>query len=214
MDKIIITIARHYGSGGKTVGEMLGERLGIHVYSKEILQLASVDSGINEELFEQADEKLKSTPLFRIMKKAYTGEVIPPESRDFLSNENLFNYQAKVIRDLAEEESCVFIGRCADYILADRKDTVSVFICADPEYCLEQAQARGAYGGKTTMRYIRQINRYREDYYRYYTGRDWNDARSYDLCLNSGKIGFEGCVEAILQYIRIRYPDYVIPEKK
>ena len=185
MDKIVITIARYYGSGGKAVGEMLGRELQIPFYNKEILRMASDDSGINEALFAQADEKLKGTRLFRIARKEFTGEVIPPESRDFLSNQNLFNYQAKIIRGLADEESCIVIGRCGDFILEGRENLIRSF--------------------------IRELNKYRADYHKYYTGRDWNDVRSYDLCLNSGAIGTEGCVEAIKQYIRIRFPDYKNP---
>ena len=117
MDRVVITIARQYGSGGKTIGKMLAADLGIKAYSREILKLASEDSGINERLFNQVDEKLKSTSLFGIMKRAYKGELIPPESEDFTSNQNLFNYQAKVIKELAETESCVIIGRCGDYVL-------------------------------------------------------------------------------------------------
>ena len=103
MEKVIVTIARQYGSGGKTIGTMLAEDLGIKAYSREILRLASEESGINEALFNKADERLKSTSLFGIMKREYKGELIPPESDDFTSNRNLFNYQAKVIKALAEE---------------------------------------------------------------------------------------------------------------
>ena len=103
--KIVICINREYGSGGRTIGEMLSEDLGIHYYDKEILKLASDDSGINQRLFEQADAKFRGTTLFRAAKKVYNGELIPPESNDFTSDQNLFNYQAKVIRELAEEES-------------------------------------------------------------------------------------------------------------
>ncbi|MDD3797306.1 MAG: cytidylate kinase-like family protein, partial [Lachnospiraceae bacterium] len=145
MDKMVITIARQYGSGGKTIGQMLAKDLGIKAYSREILKLASEDSGINETLFNQVDEKLKTTPLFRIMKKEYKGELIPPESEDFLSNQNLFNYQAKVIKDLAEEDSCVIIGRCADFVLKDKPNVIRVFVHASPEYCLKQAVERGAH---------------------------------------------------------------------
>ncbi len=173
--------------------------------------MASDDSGINEALFAQADEKLKRTSLFRIAKKEFTGEVIPPESKDFLSNQNLFNYQAKIIRGLADEESCIIIGRCGDYILNGRENLIRIFIYASNEYCLEQAKLRGAFGGKTTMKYIEETNRYRAEYHKYYTGRDWNDVRGYDLCLNSEAIGFDGCVEAIKQYIKIRFPDYKNP---
>ena len=172
MEKVIVTIARQYGSGGKTIGTMLAEDLGIKAYSREILRLASEESGINEALFNKADERLKSTSLFGIMKREYKGELIPPESDDFTSNRNLFNYQAKVIKALAEEESCVIIGRCADFILKDRPNVVSVFVHASPEYCLEQAIAKGANGGKDVERFIQKTDKYRAEYYRYYTGQD------------------------------------------
>lgn len=104
MKKTVITIARSYGSGGRTLGKLLAEELGINCYDREILRMASDDSGINEALFGQTDEKLKKSPLFRIARKnPYKGGVIPPESADFVSDDNLFNYQAKVIRELAEK---------------------------------------------------------------------------------------------------------------
>ena len=205
MDNIVVTIARQYGSGGKTIGQMLAKEMGIRAYSREILKLASEDSGINERLFNQADEKLKSTSLFGIMRREYKGELIPPESEDFLSNQNLFNYQAKVIKDLAEEESCVVIGRCADYVLKDYPNVVSVFVHASPEYCLKQAIERGAHIGKDVEKFVQKTDKYRGEYYKYYTGREWNDARNYDLCLNSEKLGFQGCVDAIRDYIKIRF---------
>ena len=106
MSKYVITIARGYGSGGRTIGKMLAEELGINYYDRELLRLASDDSGINEKLFAKADEKLQKSLLFKIARKAYKGELIPPDSDDFVSNDNLFNYQAKIIRELAEQESC------------------------------------------------------------------------------------------------------------
>ncbi len=135
----VITIAREYGSGGRTIGEMLAKDLNIHYYDKELMKLASDDSGINEALFAKADEKVKATSLFRIAKSAYSGELIPPESDDFVSNDNLFNYQAKIIRKLAEEESCVIIGRCSDFVLKDYDNVLSVFIHAPLDFCLQQA---------------------------------------------------------------------------
>lgn len=205
MAKVVITIARQYGSGGKTIGKMLAADLGIKAYSREILKLASEDSGINERLFNQVDEKLKNTTLFGVMKRAYKGELIPPESEDFTSNQNLFNYQAKVIKELAETESCVIIGRCADYVLRGNPNVVSVFVHASPEYCLKQAIERGAHAGKDVEKFIQRTDKYRAEYYHYYTGQEWNDARNYDLCLNSERLGFEGCAEAIKAYIKIRF---------
>ena len=210
MDRVVITIARQYGSGGKTIGKMLAADLGIKAYSREILKLASEDSGINERLFNQVDEKLKSTSLFGIMKRAYKGELIPPESEDFTYNQNLFNYQAKVIKELAETESCVIIGRCGDYVLKGNPRVVSVFVHASPEYCLKQAIERGAHAGKDVEKFIQRTDKYRAEYYHYYTGQEWNDARNYDLCLNSERLGFEGCVEAIKAYIKIRFGENAI----
>ena len=211
MEKIIITIARQYGSGGKTIGKKLAEELGIKAYSNEILKLASEDSGINEALFNQVDEKLKNTPLFRIMRKEYKGELIPPESDDFLSNQNLFNYQAKIIKDLAEMGPCVIIGRCADYVLRDFPNVVRTFIYASAEYNLRQVIERGAYTGKDVEKYIQKTDKRRSDYYHYYTGREWSDARNYDLCLNSERLGGdEGCVEAIKGYIRLRFGEHAL----
>ncbi len=205
MGNIVVTIARQYGSGGKTIGEMLAKDLGIRAYNREILRLASEDSGISEALFNQVDEKLKNTTLFGIMRREYKGELIPPESENFISNQNLFNYQAKIIKGLAETESCVIIGRCADYILKGNPYLVSVFVHAGPEYCLKQAIERGARTGKDVEKFIQKTDKYRADYYHYYTGQVWNDAKNYDLCLNSERLGFEGCVEAIKAYIRIRF---------
>lgn len=205
MEKVVITIARQYGSGGKTIGKMLAADLGIRAYSREILKLASEDSGINEALFNQVDERLKGTSLFKFMRKEYKGELIPPESGDFLSDQNLFNYQAKVIRDLAEEESCVIIGRCADYVLRDLPYVVSVFIHASPEFNRRMVIERGSHNEKDVDKFIADTDKYRGDYYHYYTGQLWYDARNYDLTLNSGKLGFQGCVDAIEDYISVRF---------
>ena len=206
MDKnIVITIARQYGSGGRTIAQMLSERLGIHYYDKELLRLASEDSGINEDLFRNADEKIKNTKLFKIAHSVYHGELIPPESEDFTSMENLFNYQAKIIRELADKESCVIIGRAADYVLKDYDNVVSVFVHASKDYCVRQAIERSAYTGKDVEKFVERTDKYRSDFYRYYTGQEWTDARNYDLCLNSERLGFEGTMEAIEEYIKVRF---------
>lgn len=205
MEKVIITIARQYGSGGKTIGQMLAKDMGIPFYSREILRMASDDSGIREELFNKADEKLRSNPLFGTSKKIYSGGLISPEKGDFVSDENLFNYQAKVIKELAEKDSCVIVGRCADFVLKDREDVVSVFIHASRDYCMARAMERNDMTEKEMEKFIAKTDKYRGDFYHYYTGNTWNDARNYDLCLNSGKLGFEKCVEEIKAYIDVRF---------
>lgn len=204
MDHFVITIARQYGSGGRTVGEMLAKKLGVHYYDRELMRLASEESGINEQLFAGADEKLKGTSLFKIAKKVYGGELIPPESGDFTSTDNLFNYQAKIIKELAQQESCVIIGRCADYVLKDCDHVLSVFVHAPKDFCLEQAAKKLNMKGRELERYIAKIDKYRAEYYKYHTGREWTDARNYDLCLDSSKLGYERCVEEIIAYKNVR----------
>ena len=209
MNNIVITIARHFGSGGKTIGRMLSEDLGIGFYDRNIIRMASEESGINEALFNQTDEKLQKTPLFfQKGRGEYTGKLITPDSQEFVSDQNLFNYQAKIIRDLSEQESCVIVGRAADYVLKDYPGRISVFIHASREYCIKQAVERQAYVGKDVEKFIEKTDKARSDFYRYYTGQEWTDARNYDLCLNSERLGFEGCRDAIKEYIKIRFPEF------
>jgi cytidylate kinase len=207
MKQVVITISRHYGSGGKTVGEMLAKRLNIPCYDRNIMRLASDISGIDEGMFGEVDEKLKSSSLFRISSNIYKGQLIPPESDEFVSNDNLFNYQAKVIKELAKEESCVIIGRCADFVLKDMHHVVRVFVHAPDQFCFEKAMEVNGGSEKDVEKLITKTNKYRADYYAYYTGKQWNDARNYDLCLDSSKLGFEKCVEEILAYINIRFSE-------
>ena len=205
MKNVVITIARQYGSGGKTIAAMLAKVLGVHCYSTEILRMASEDSGINERLFGMSDEKVRHAGFFRLLKRPYEGELLPPESSDFVSDDNLFNYQAKIIKELAQKESCVIIGRCADYILKDYPNVLSIFIHADEKFCLERAMERHSMTEREMKKYIEKTDKYRADFYRYHTGHEWTDARNYDLCLASGKLGFEKCVEEIKAYADIRF---------
>lgn len=205
MENVVITVARQYGSGGKTIAAMLAKEMGVNCYSREILRMASEDSGINERLFGMSDEKLKRAGWFHQLSRPYSGELLPPESNDFVSDDNLFNYQAKVIKELADKESCVIIGRCADYVLRDYPNVVSVFVHADQDFCLARAMERHSMTEKEMQKYIEKTDRYRGDFYKYYTGHNWEDARNYDLCLDSGKLGFRKCVEEIQSYIKIRF---------
>lgn len=205
MEKYVITIARGYGSGGRTIGQMLSEKLGIPYYDRDLLRLASDDSGINQELFAKADEKIKKSLLYRIAKNVYKGELIPPDSDDFVSNDNLFNYQAKIIKELAETESCIIIGRCADFVLKDYPNVVRVFVHAPQEDCIATLKEMTAKPEKELEKQITSIDRHRAEYYKYYTGRNWEDAKNYDLCLNSSNLGFEKCVEIVKSYLDIRF---------
>ena len=142
MDRFVIALTRTCGSGATPIGKMLADDLGIDFYDRNLLKLASEDSGINESLFAQADETVKNSLLYRVSKKVYNGELIPPESDDFTSNQNLFNYQAKVLKELAERESYICIGRAADYILKDFPNVFKIFIYASFESCVKTEMNR------------------------------------------------------------------------
>lgn len=200
--KIIVTIARGFGSGGKTIGKMLADELNIPFYDREILYMASDDSGIDLGLFQKNDEDVNKG-LFDPSTHKYIGGVIPPEDSKFTSKENLFNYQAKTIKQLAEKESCVIVGRCADYILSDYDNVVKVFIWAPHQACVEKVMDLFSISEKEADKKIKKIDRHRSEFYRYYTCREWDNVRNYDLCLNSADLGFEGCVKAIKAYIEV-----------
>ena len=205
MDNVVITIARQYGSGGKTVGEMLAKEMGIPFYNDNLLKMASEESGISEQLFRQLDEKLKNSLFNRVSLDIYTGELIPPESSDFVSEKNLFNYQAEIIKRLAKTQSCVIIGRAADFILKDYPNVVSVFVHGSKEFNLARAMEYNSMTEEEMKKFIVKTDKYRADYYKHYTGREWTDARNYDLCLNSSKLGVQKCVEEIQAYIKVRF---------
>ena len=188
MGNTVITIARSYGSGGRTLGKLLAKELGINYYDRELIRM---------------DEKLKKSPLFRIVKRTYRGEIIPPESGEFVSDDNLFNYQAKVIRQLAEAESCVIIGRCADYVLKEFDHVISLFFYAPREDCIRRVQEISSEPEKEIIKKIEKTDKYRAEYYRYYTGKEWNDARNYDFCLNTTSMSYEKLVEVVKSYIDI-----------
>ncbi|HHT96855.1 MAG TPA: cytidylate kinase-like family protein [Clostridiales bacterium] len=205
MDKFVITIARGYGSGGRTIGRMLSEELGIPFYDRELLRIASDESGINEKLFVKADEQLKKTHLFKIAKKVYSGELIPPDNDDFVSNDNLFNYQAKIIKELAATESCIIVGRCADFILRDYENVIKLFVHAPLSKCIETMKELHGKSDKEVEKQILSIDKHRAEYYKYYTGRNWDNAQNYDLCLNSSMLGFDKCLEIVKSYMDIRF---------
>lgn len=203
MENYVITIARGYGSGGKTIGQMLADQLNIPFYDREILYLASEESGINAELFGKRDEHVK-LGLFNPSVRQYKGELIPPESSAFLSDENLFNYQAKIIKDLADNGPCVIIGRCADFILRDRKNVIKTFVWAPYEDCIRNTMEVKAVDRKEAEKRIHTIDKHRGEYYHYYTGQDWDNAKNYDLCINSSDMGFQKSVDIIRAYLDIR----------
>ena len=160
--------------------------------------------GISEELFRQADEKQR-IPLFRIAREVYTGEVIPPDSDDFISNENLFRYQAKIIRELAATRNCVIVGRCANFILRGRDNVLNVFVTAPVVDCVRRVMETDGLNLEEAEKKIKKIDKRRADYFKYFTGRQWQDAALYDLCLNTGHMSEQKCVDIVRAYMDARF---------
>ena len=204
MKNFTVTIARGFGSGGRTIGKMLAERLGIKFYDREIMELASEESGIHIDLFEKADEVGK-VAFFKRYNRTFGKKLISPKSDDFTSTDNLFNYQAKIIHELANSESSVIVGRCADHILAEHENVLRIFIYSSKGFCIDKVTELYGLSRKEAERKIDRIDRARSTYYRYYTGNEWDNARNYDLCLNTEELGFERCVEIIEHYINVLY---------
>jgi cytidylate kinase len=204
MSKFTVTITREFGSGGRTIGKMLAERLGVEYYDKDLIKLASEESGINEDLLSRADES-KRAPLFKRYSGSFGEKIISPESGEFTSDDNLFDFQAKIIKQLSDRETCVIVGRCADHVLQGRKNVLRVFTHAPMPFCIEKVVELYGVSEKEAERQIERINRARATYYHYYTGKDWDNARNYDLCLNTEELGFERCVDIIEHYINVLY---------
>ena len=198
MAKRIITISREFGSGGRFIGEEVAKKLGITYYDKNIISEIAEKSGLSPEYIQESAELSPKKGLFAY---ALAGRDITGKSVEDM----VYEAQRKVILELAEKESCVFIGRCADFVLKDRSDVMSVFIHAPQDYCLARGMERNSMTEKEMERFIAKTDKYRGDFYHYYTGRTWNDARNYDLCLDSSKLGFDKCVEAIKAYAKVRF---------
>ena len=203
MNNFVVAITRTCGSGGMSIGQLLADHYGVNIYDRKLLQLASEDSGISEELFASADENVKKSMLYKVSRKVYTGEIIPPESENFTSNQNLFAFQAKVLKELAERESYVVIGRAADYVLKDFHNLIRVFIHAPKDICIEREMKRQGITEHEASAYVEKMDNYREAYYTYHTGHVWRDANNYDLCLDTSKFTYEESAEIIKSLIRI-----------
>ncbi len=200
----IITIGRQFGSAGREIGNIIAKDYGIKLYDKEMLKRAAKESGICEELFESHDEKPTNSFLYSLVMDTYSLGYSASGYTDMPINYKVFLAQFDAIKKIADEGSCVLVGRCADYALADYENVINVFIYADLEkrirriariYNLTDAKAKDL---------ILKTDKKRASYYNYYTNKTWGEAKGYDLCLNSSKLGIEGTVKAIEEYVVIR----------
>lgn len=201
MGNKVYTIGREFGSGGRDVGEKLAERLGIKLYDKELLQKAAKESGFCEEIFENHDEKPTNSFLYSLVMDTYSmnGHSTAP-FLDMPLNHKVFLAQFDTIKKIAENESCVIVGRCADYALADNPDCINIFIHADMDFRTRLVCKRANITENKARDMIVKQDKQRASYYNYYTSKKWGDSTSYNLTLDSGKLGIDGCVDMIIKY--------------
>lgn len=196
---MIITIGRQLGSGGRYIGKKLAEMMGLAYYDKEILDITAKESGLNKKLFEEADEQAGKGFSAGIlgMRFPFLSEGIVGFGG--LSNEMLFQIQSDVIRDLAAKQSCVFIGRCADYILRDHTDYFSAFICANDEDRIKRILGYGDnhLSVEKARDLMERVDKKRAAFYNYYSNKTWGSASSYHVCVNSSVFGVEGTVSLL-----------------
>ena len=193
MRNLVIAISREFGSGGKEIGQKLADRLNIKCYDSELLSIAAKNSGFCEEILKKNDEKPTNSFLYSLVMDTYSmsGYTSAPFV-DMPLNHKVFLAQFEAIKKIASEESCVIVGRCADYALAGNPDCVSVFIHADMDFRLKRIKADTDKGA---------------NYYKYYSSKKWGDSRSYDFCIDSSVLGIGKTVDMIIEYLKIRYPD-------
>lgn len=205
MGNMIITIGREFGSGGREIGFELAKKLGVKCYDKELLQLAAKESGFCQEIFENQDEKPTNSFLYSLVMDTYS--VSGYSSAPFLDmplNHKIFLAQFETIKKIASQESCVIVGRCADYALEDNPNCFNVFIHADMDYRIKRVSESENIPSNKIKDYIQKQDKQRSSYYNYYTSKKWGDSRSYDLTIDSSKLGSAGCVDLICAYKDIR----------
>lgn len=197
---MIITIGRQLGSGGRDIGKKLSEAMGLAYYDKEIIDITARESGLSKKLFEEADEQARKGFSAGILGMRFPFLNEGAVGFGGLSNEMLFQIQSDVIRDLASKQSCVFIGRCADYILRDRTDCFSVFICANDEDRIKRILS---YSGDKNLSVekardlMERVDKKRAAFYNYYSNKMWGNASSYHVCINSSVFGVDGIVSLL-----------------
>ena len=204
MNQYVITIGRQFGSGGRSIAEKLADKLNIKFYDKELISIAAKESGISPEVFEGVDEKATNSLLYSLSMGMYSFGSGFPAMGDLPVNDKLYLLQHKIIKEIAEKENCVIVGRCADYVLRDNPKCVSIFIYADMEYRKEQSVKKHGIDPSHAEHIINKTDKNRANYYSFYSGQKWGQAENFDLCIDSSKLDEDKIVELIAAYIKMR----------
>lgn len=200
--KFTITFGRECGAGATNIAKYLSESLKIPYYDKDIFRMVSDKSGVLEEFFRVNNERPGNNLLYKLIKDLTPKHQKPSLGKDIVSPDNLFRFQSELVRELAENETCMIIGRCSDYILRDYDHIVDVFVCGDPESKIRRVMSTFSLERNTAIDRIKDTDKQRSKYYNYYTGRDWGAAKNYDLCLNTGNMTIEEAAAQITFYLK------------
>jgi cytidylate kinase len=192
----IITIGRECGSGGHTIGKTVAARLGVSFYDKKLIELVAQRSGLSEEVIREQGEYAAGSLLYELATNLSYGYMSTDGGMTL--PDRIYAFQSELIEELAGQEPCVIIGRCADYILRQRTDCLNVFIYAEKDDKVQRIIQRHQIDAKEAEKHIRERDKKRASHYFRYTDRNWGDMDNYDLCLNSGRLGIEKCVSMIL----------------
>lgn len=201
MNNTVITVGRMFGSGGSEIGKLVADKLGYNYYDKELIKRAVVESGISEEVLAEADEKPVNSFLYSIVTHGFPAYSAPVQYNNLSMNDKVYSIQAGIIKKIAENESAVIIGRCADDILRDCPGVIRVFIYADRSERVKRIAKINGLSEKEALETVKKTDKLRSNYYEFFTNKRWGDQLNYDLCINS-EIGAEKCAEIIINYIK------------
>ena len=202
--RTIVTISREFGSGGREIGKTLAQRLDIPFYDKELLEIASKESGICQELFVKNDESYTNSFLYSLVMGNYPVTADGRINPDMPLNHKIFLAQFDTIKNIADKGPCVIVGRCADYVLRERHNVVNFFLSAKMHEKKARILARYDIEKNKAEDFIKKTDKRRASYYNYYTDMKWGSAKNYDLCINTSKTGREGAVQLMMDYIAIK----------
>ena len=205
MENYVITLARGFGSGGKEIASKLANDLGIPCYENRILTLASQLSGLDEELFNEVNEKIRGKKFSGLLKGLPRTIKPKPVDDEFVSDVRLFEFQKQIIENLAKTESCIIVGKCADWVLKGYPNVISIYIEAPRAFCAQRVMKKMCVNEETANISITKTDQYRAAYYEHYTGGNyWTNPVNYDLTLNSERVGIDNCVTVIKNYLKIK----------
>lgn len=200
--KFTITFGRECGAGATNIAELLSNELGIPYYNKDIFRMVSDKSGVLEEFFHVHNERPGNNLLYKMIKDLVPKSQKPSLGKDIASPDNLFRFQSELIQELADNETCMIVGRCSDHVLQDHENVVRVFVCGDMESRIQRMMETFSLERDAAIDRIKKTDKQRDAYYSYYTGKDWNNAANYDICLNTGTMTIEQAAEQLKLYLK------------